>query len=88
MVATGHELPGSIELLRFTQSLCAASSLAELARSFHAEFPSLFAVPMYGLYVIEPWTGNPEIVASANVSDFFLARYEQVGREVDSLHGR
>jgi RNA polymerase sigma factor (sigma-70 family) len=41
---------------------------------------------MYGFYVVEPWTGKPHIVASANVSDVFLARYEQHGREVDSLH--
>ena len=41
---------------------------------------------MYGLYVIEPWTGSPQIVASANVSGHFLARYEREGREVDCLH--
>jgi DNA-binding CsgD family transcriptional regulator len=85
-IAPGREFAGGIELLRFSESLCAASSLGELARRFHAVFPPLFKVPMYGLYVVEPWTARPEIVASANVSDFFLASYERHGREVDSLH--
>jgi DNA-binding CsgD family transcriptional regulator len=75
-----------MELLRITQSLCSATSLGDLARRFDADFPRLFSVPMYGFYVVEPWTGKPEIVASANVSDYFLASYEQCGREVDSLH--
>ena len=75
-----------MELLRLTQSLCAATSLTDLARRFDAFFPPLFSVPMYGFYVVDPWTGNPEIIASAGVSDYFLTRYEQQGREVDSLH--
>jgi DNA-binding CsgD family transcriptional regulator len=76
---------GGAELLRFSQSLGAASSLPELVRRFDAAFPPLFKVPMYGFYVVEPWTGRPEIVASANVSDYFLACYERHGREVDAL---
>src|SRR5262245_19303443 len=73
-------------LLRLGEALCAATSIADLARRFDAAFPSLFGVPMYGLYVIEPWTGRPQIIASANVSGHFLARYEREGREVDCLH--
>ena len=73
-------------LLRLSEALCAASSLSDLARRFDAVFPSLFGVPMYGLYVIEPWTGSAQIVASANVSGHFLARYEREGREIDCLH--
>jgi DNA-binding CsgD family transcriptional regulator len=75
-----------IELLRFSESVSTATSLPDLVRAFHAVFPPVFGVPMYGFYVVEPWTGRPEIVASANVSDVFLARYEERGREVDSLH--
>lgn len=73
-------------LLRLGEALCAATSLADLSRRFDGAFPSLFGVPMYGLYVIEPWTGMPRLVTSANVSSHFLARYERVGREVDCLH--
>jgi DNA-binding CsgD family transcriptional regulator len=76
----------SSALLRLSEALRAASCLADLARRFDAAFPPLFGVPMYGLYVIEPWTGSPQIVASANVSGHFLTRYERVGREVDCLN--
>jgi DNA-binding CsgD family transcriptional regulator/GAF domain-containing protein len=86
MGSARREPAGGLELLRFTASLSAASSVGDLARRFRAAFPPLFGVPMYGLYVIDPWTGDPEIVARANVSDYFLARYDQQGREVDSLH--
>jgi DNA-binding CsgD family transcriptional regulator len=86
IAAPGREFVGGIELLHFSESLCAASNLGELARRFSAVFPPLFKVPMYGFYVVEPWTARLQIVASANVSDFFLARYERHGREVDSLH--
>jgi GAF domain-containing protein len=68
------------------EALCAASDLPDLARRIDAVFPSVFGVPMYGLYVIEPWTGTPRLVASANVSEHFLARYEQAGREVDCMY--
>jgi DNA-binding CsgD family transcriptional regulator len=73
-------------LLRLGEALCAATGLADLARRFDAAFPALFGVPMYGLYVIEPWTGHPRLVASAGVSAHFLASYERSGREVDCLH--
>jgi len=73
-------------LLRLGEALCAATSLPDLARRFDAVFPSLFGVPMYGLYVIEPWTGRTQLVASSGVSGPFLARYEREGREVDCLH--
>jgi DNA-binding CsgD family transcriptional regulator len=75
----------STALLRLGEALCAATGFTDLARRFDAVFPSLFGVPMYGLYVIEPWTGSPQIVASAGVSGHFLARYEREGREVDCL---
>jgi DNA-binding CsgD family transcriptional regulator len=86
IVASGREFAGGIELLHFSESLCAAANLGELARRFNDVFPPLFKVPMYGLYVVEPWTARPQIIAWANVSDSFLARYERYGREVDSLH--
>jgi DNA-binding CsgD family transcriptional regulator len=76
------------ELLRFVETMCSAASLAELARRFSAVFTPLFEVPMHGLYVVEPWTGRPQLVASANVSESFLACYEQRGREVDCLQAR
>jgi DNA-binding CsgD family transcriptional regulator/GAF domain-containing protein len=81
-----QEVGGGLELVHFAHAVCSASSLEELGRRFAAGFAPLFeSAPMYGLYVVEPWSGRPELVNSVNVSDVFLARYEQVGREVDTL---
>jgi DNA-binding CsgD family transcriptional regulator len=79
-------LAGGVELLHFSESLCGASTVADLARRFTAVFPALFGIRMYGFYGVEPWTGGMELLASANVSDMFLARYERQGREVDVLY--
>jgi DNA-binding CsgD family transcriptional regulator len=66
--------------------LCAASSLEELGRRFNVAFRSLFDdVPTYGLYAIDDWTGAPRLVTSTNVSDVFLARYEEYGRGSEPL---
>jgi DNA-binding CsgD family transcriptional regulator len=77
---------GGRELWGLAESLFGARDLPDLARRFQVSFPPLFDVPMHGLYVIEPWRGEPQIVASANVSDYFLACYEGEGREVDTLN--
>jgi RNA polymerase sigma factor (sigma-70 family) len=73
-------------ILHFSASLCGASTVADLARRFNAAYPALFGVPMYGFYAVEPWTGGMDLLASANVSDVFLARYERQGRELDVLY--
>ena len=87
IVAPGREPAFGLELLRFAESVCSASSIGDLARRFDDVFPPLFEMPMRGLYVIEPWTGEYELIAGRHtVSDFFLAQYERVGREVDVLH--
>lgn len=80
------EVPGGgVELLRVVQMLCAASCLEELGRRFDVALRWLFDVPMRGLYANDEWTGAPRLVTSANVSDVFLARYEEYGRAVDPL---
>jgi DNA-binding CsgD family transcriptional regulator len=86
MTAIPHGHAGGVELLRVSESLCGASTVADLARRFNTVFAPLFGVRMYGFYGVEPWTGEMELLASANVSDMFLARYERVGREVDVLN--
>jgi DNA-binding CsgD family transcriptional regulator len=73
------------ELLDFARTLCAASSRQQLSRRFADGFSRLFDLPMYGLYIVDPWTGAKRCVASAGVSDSFLARYERGGRELDWL---
>ena len=79
-------LSGGMDLVQFAQAVCSATSLEELGRRFASAFAPLFDAPMYGIYVVGPWSGRPELVSSINVSDVFLTRYEQVGREVDSLY--
>ncbi len=81
----GQEPVSGVELLHFAQALSASSNLAEFEHRFPSGFGQLFDVPMYALYILDPWTGRPYRVAAAGVSDAFLARYERVGREVDSL---
>jgi hypothetical protein len=73
------------ELLDFTRTLCAASSRQQLSRRFADGFSRLFDLPMFGLYIVDPWTGAQRCMASAGVSDCFLARYERGGRELNWL---
>jgi DNA-binding CsgD family transcriptional regulator len=80
-----QEPASGIELLHFAQALCASSNHAQLERRFVAGFGRLFDLPMYALYVRDPWTGTDRCVASAGVSDSFLARYERGGRELNWL---
>jgi DNA-binding CsgD family transcriptional regulator len=84
-LVAGPEPASGVELLDFAQTLSASSNLAEFEARFIAGFGQLFDVPMYALYILDPWTGRPHRVAAAGVSDAFLARYERVGRELDSL---
>jgi RNA polymerase sigma factor (sigma-70 family) len=73
-------------LLQFSEALCSASTVADLARKVDGVLPALFGIRMYGFYAVEPWTGAMDLLASANVSDMFLAQYERQGREVDVLN--
>jgi DNA-binding NarL/FixJ family response regulator len=82
--------PGSaptreVELVRFVGSLCAATSLEQLERRFVAGFARVSDARMYGYDLVDPHTGLPTCVATANVSDAFVARYEREAREVDPV---
>ena len=81
----GQEPVSGVDLLGFVQSLCASSNRAQLESRFIAGFGRLFDVPMYALYLVDPWTGGELCVASVGVSDGFLARYEREGRELNWL---
>ena len=74
--------------MRFAQSLSAASSHEELERSFIAGFGRLMDVPIYGYDLVDPISGRPTCVATANVSDTFVARYEREARAVDPVLAR
>ena len=80
-----HEPAAGVELLDFARTLCAASNNGQLGRRFIAGFGRLFDLPMYALYLVDPWTGDELCVGSTGVSDSFLARYERGGRELNWL---
>jgi DNA-binding CsgD family transcriptional regulator len=79
------QAPAGVELLQFVHTLAGATSRWQLSQRFSEGFGRLFGLPMYALYVVDPWTGGQQRVASVGVSDTFLARYEREGREVDVL---
>lgn len=74
-----------VKLLRLAQALCASSSAEELARRFETGLPGLVHAPMQGMYFVDPGTGRPASPSRVNVSDLFMARYERLGRPVDTL---
>ena len=71
-------------MVRFARSLSAASSLAQLRRTFLSGFGRLLGVPMYG-YALVDATGVPTCVANGNVSPTFVARYERTAKDVDPV---
>jgi RNA polymerase sigma factor (sigma-70 family) len=85
---TGHEPASGVELLHFTQRLCASSSYAELEHRFVAGFGRLFGLPMHALYITDPCTGRQQCLAPTGISDSFRARYERVGQELNWLQAR
>jgi hypothetical protein len=74
-----------VELVRFVGSLCTATSLEQLERRFVAGFARVTDAPMYGYDLVDPQTGRPSCIATANVSDAFVARYEREARDVDPV---
>jgi DNA-binding NarL/FixJ family response regulator len=82
---TDREPANGVELLQFAQTLSASSNYAQLERRFVAGFGRLFGLPMYALYIVDPWTGGHRCLAPMGVSDSFLARYERGGRELNWL---
>jgi DNA-binding CsgD family transcriptional regulator len=88
----GKELPATSEhamesskvaLIRLTDALCGASSVEWLKRAF-AGFGPLMSVPMFGFYALEPGSQRIEYNVGINVSDAFVARYEDA-MEFDPL---
>ena len=82
----GLEPISGVELLEFAQSLCAAGNQTQLERRLIPGFNRLFGLPMYALYIVDPWTGDKRCLALVGVSDSFLARYERGGRELNWMH--
>ncbi len=81
----GSEQSGGFELVRFTQTLCSSSSVAELERRFAAGLGPLLDVPMYGFNILDRRTWRPEYNVAVNVSELFVARYERDARDLDPV---
>ena len=73
-------MTGGVDLVRFTQSLAAASSLEQLERAFMAGFTSVLPAQIYGYNLFDPVTGANTWFARANISDTFIARYQHEAR--------
>ena len=76
------------DLVRFVGSLSAARNLDELRRSFASGFPRVLNAPMYGYDLVDPRTGRAERSVAVNVSDAFVATYEQEARDIDPVLAR
>ena len=79
---------GGVDLVRFTQSLTAASSLEQLERAFMTGFTSVIRAQIYGYNLFDPVTGLNLWFARANVSDTFIARYAHEARAADPMRAR
>jgi DNA-binding CsgD family transcriptional regulator/GAF domain-containing protein len=81
----GSDLAKGTELVRFTESLLAASSLEDLRQRYLAGFGRLLDVRINGFDLVDPETTRQTYSASVNVSDAFLASYRRNGWRVDPL---
>jgi DNA-binding CsgD family transcriptional regulator len=82
------EQAGGVELVRFAQSLSAASSLQQLERSFLAGFGQMIGAEFYGFDLVDESTRQLVRIVTANVSDTFVARYQREVRDIDPMRAR
>jgi DNA-binding NarL/FixJ family response regulator len=80
-------LDAGVGVLWYAEALSGADDMATLERRCLGGIARLIPPRFYGLYEINPHTGNALRVASRNVSDVFLAKYERGGRDSDPLFG-
>lgn len=73
------------QLVDLAHALSSAASMGELERAFHACAPALLKMPMRGFYLLDDSGTRAEAISVANVSDSFVARYEQSARPVDPV---
>jgi DNA-binding CsgD family transcriptional regulator len=74
----------AIPLLRFFEELVEADDIPALERIYWKGVGEFVEIPMGALYLFGK-SGEVERIASENVSDVFLARYEEIGRPIDPL---
>ena len=87
--ALGHAGPphagvGTIPLLQLFEQLIRSRSPHEFEQTYLRSASGFVRMPMFAMYLYGP-SGEVERYAGENVSDYFLARYEEVGRAIDPL---
>jgi DNA-binding CsgD family transcriptional regulator/GAF domain-containing protein len=81
----GSDLATSLNLVRLTESLLAASNLRALEERYLAGFGRLLGVQVNGFDLVDPETTHQTFSAHVNVSDVFLACYRRGAWTVDPL---
>lgn len=72
-------------LAALTETMTAAVDLEDLEARFLKFSRETLEAPSAGIYVLKPHTLAVQGVATYGVSDFFLARYEEIGRDADPV---
>lgn len=72
-------------LATLAESLAAADDITELKARFITFSREVIGARATGLYVLKPHTLTVQAVATHGVSDFFLTRYEEAGRDMDPV---
>lgn len=66
-------------------ALQSADELEQIADAAMHHAQALFGAKRSGIYLLHPLTSRPTFTRHRGVTDFFLARYEQVGRDSDPV---
>jgi DNA-binding CsgD family transcriptional regulator/GAF domain-containing protein len=73
------------DLFDFVGEVAAAATMADLERRYLDGIGRFVRCAAAGIYVLNPFTRGTESVAARGVSDYFLARYEELGRHQDPV---
>lgn len=76
------------DLFNFVGEVAAASTMAQLEQRYLDGIGRFIGSAAAGIYVLNPFTRGAESIAARGVSDFFLARYEELGRHRDPVLDR
>jgi DNA-binding CsgD family transcriptional regulator/GAF domain-containing protein len=75
----------AVPLAEMVESLTNSSSLEEMEQKYLRTVRGMIDSPAVGLYLLSPFTGRAERLAASGVSDYFLSRYEEAGRDRDPV---
>jgi len=76
---------GAASKLRFAGDLAGAESIDDLTRRLYAGIGAVFDAVVVGFDLLDPETHRPQFTSGQGVSEFFLAKYDQVARNSDPV---